>query len=72
MADKPSLILDGHEYIADQLPAIDPEEREKQNLTSSFSGNFDEVAKWITENYERYDQADHYIIYRYVGEENKP
>jgi len=72
VADKPSLIIDGHAYLSQQIPAIDPNDRAKQEFKVSFSENLDELLQWINENYERYDQADHYIIYRYVGEENKP
>lgn len=72
VAEKPSLIIDGHAYLSQQIPAIDPNDRAKQEFRVNFSENLDELLQWINENYERYDQADHYIIYRYVGEENKP
>lgn len=72
VAEKPSLIIDGHAFLIQRLPAIDPEDRANQRFTTSFSENLDEVLQWINENYVRYEQVDDYIIYRYVGEENKP
>ncbi|MGI6258684.1 MAG: glycosyltransferase family 39 protein [Anaerolineaceae bacterium] len=72
IAEKPLLIIDGHTHLIQHLPAIDPKDRANQSFTTNFSENLEEVLQWINENYERHDEADGYIIYRYVGQKNKP
>jgi len=62
--EQPLLILDGHTFHPQQIPAIDPSTRKNQRFVVSFSENLEQVLDWINENYERYDEANGYIIYR--------
>jgi len=63
-ADPPLLILDGHSFHPQRIPAIDPRTRKNQHFQEVFSANLEEVLGWINEHYERYDEANGYIIYR--------
>lgn len=63
-ADPPLLILDGHSFHPEQIPAIDPETRNNQRFLVNFSENLEQVMSWINQHYERYDEANGYIIYR--------
>ena len=62
--EQPLLILDGHSFYPEQIPGIDPLARKNQRFVVSFSENLEQVMEWINENYERYDEANGYIIYR--------
>ena len=62
--EQPKLIIDGHRHVPNNVPAFDPEDRQSQSFTYEISGNVDQVLDWINENYERYDEANDYIIYR--------
>ncbi|NLT28812.1 MAG: hypothetical protein GXX97_07080 [Dehalococcoidales bacterium] len=68
--EPPLLILDGHRYLSQQIPAIDPMERQSQRFVVNFSRNVEEVLDWINTHYERFDEANDYIIYRYRGDFN--
>ncbi len=63
--EKPFLILDGHLFLSQQIPAIDSKTRQNQRFVVSFSNNLDVVLDWINANYERYDEANDYVIYRF-------
>jgi len=63
-ADPPLLILDGHSFHPEQIPAIDPQTRNNQRFLVTFSDNLEQVMSWINLHYERYDEANGYIIYR--------
>lgn len=63
-ADPPLLILDGHSFHPEQIPAIDPQTRNTQRFLVNFSENLEQVMSWINQHYERYDEANGYIIYR--------
>lgn len=63
-ADPPQLILDGYSLHPEQIPAIDPKTRNDQRFLMSFSNNLEQVMSWINQHYERYDEANGYIIYR--------
>lgn len=63
-ADPPLLILDGHSFHPEQIPAIDPKTRNNQRFLVTFSDNLEQVMSWINLHYERYDEANGYIIYR--------
>lgn len=62
--EPPLLILDGHSLYPEQIPAINPLTRQNQRFVVSFSENLEQVLDWINTNYERYDEANGYIIYR--------
>lgn len=62
--ERPLIILDGHRYLSQQIPAIDPMERQNQRFVVEFSQNVEEVLDWINTHYERFDEANEYIIYR--------
>ena len=62
--EPPLLIIDGHLFLSQQIPAIDPIARQNQRFVVSFSNNLDLVLDWINANYERYDEANGYVIYR--------
>ncbi len=62
--EPPLLILDGHSFYPEQIPAIDPVTRQNQRFVVNFSENLEQVLEWINLNYERYDEANGYIIYR--------
>jgi len=63
-ADPPQLILDGHSFHPQQIPAIDPKTRNNQRFLVTFSDNLEQVMSWINLHYEKYDEANGYIIYR--------
>ena len=63
-ADPPLLILDGHSFHPEQIPAIDPQTRNNQRFVVTFADNLEQVLDWINQHYERYDEANGYIIYR--------
>ena len=60
---KPKIILDGHRFYPQQIPAIDPHDREDQTIIIPMAQNLNEVLDWINENYYRYDEANDYIIF---------
>lgn len=60
---KPKIILDGHRFYPQQIPAIDPRDREDQTIIIPMAQNLNEVLDWINENYYRYDEANDYIIF---------
>ena len=62
--EQPRLIIDGHRHVPNNVPAFDPQVRQSQTFTYEISENVEEVLAWINENYERYDEANDYIIYR--------
>lgn len=62
--EMPQLILDGHSIYPEQIPAIDPLTRQNQRFVVSFSDNLEEVMDWINQHYEKYDEANGYVIYR--------
>lgn len=62
--ERPKLIIDAHRYLTQEIPAFDPQVRQNQSFTYELSENVDQVLAWINENYERYDEANEYIIYR--------
>ena len=63
-AQMPRLILDGHQLYPQQLPAIDPEERAKQDFQVDFSANLPEVLAWINEHYTLVQGLEDYLIFR--------
>lgn len=62
--EQPLLILDGHTFHPQQIPAIDPSTRKNQRFVVTFADNLEQVLDWINQHYERYDEANGYIIYR--------
>ena len=62
--ERPRLIIDGYRLMPQEIPAFDPQVRQSQSFPYEISENVDQVLAWINENYERYDEANDYIIYR--------
>ena len=62
--ESPTIILDGYAFDSKKLPAIDPNIRQSQTLLDTYSANLDLVLNWINENYERFDEANGFVIYR--------
>ena len=62
--ESPTIILDGYAFDSKKLPAIDPKIRQSQTLLDTYSANLDLVLNWINENYERFDEANGFVIYR--------
>ncbi len=61
---KPVMIVDGFALYPWHLPAVDPENRAKQKITSALSQNTDEVLDYIWENYHLVYEVEGYSIYQ--------
>ena len=61
---RPVLIVDGFALYPWHLPAVDPENRAKQKITSPLSQNTDEVLNYVWENYHLEYEVEGYSIYR--------
>ena len=61
---KPVYIVDGFALYPWHLPAIDPDNRAKQNITSPLSQNTEEVLSYIWEHYQAVYEVEGYTIYR--------
>jgi len=61
---RPVMIVDGFAIYPWHLPAIDPENRAKQEITSLLSQNTDETLNYIWENYDLVYEVEGYSIYK--------